>query len=106
MMPQAQSGGDHIRPATANDLPAIYEVWYTSEVGDDPDPPARGPGDWLRHELETGELIVAERDGQVIGFAATITRGEVTFLAECFVLTSVQSAGVGRQLLQRLLPRD
>jgi ribosomal protein S18 acetylase RimI-like enzyme len=94
---------ESIRPATAGDLPALYDIWYASEVGDDPHPP-RGPWPWLAHELTTGALLLAERDGATIGFAATITRDTITFLSDCFVRADVQSGGVGRRLLQQLHP--
>src|SRR4051794_7252463 len=95
-----------IRPAAAADLPALYDIWYAREVGDDPRPPTRGPWPWLSHELATGELLLAERDGTPIGFAATITRDNITFLSDCFVRAEAQSSGVGRRLLQRLLAGD
>ena len=95
-----------IRPATPEDLPALYDIWYWSEAGDAPSQPPRGPWPWLAHELATGELLLAERDGAAIGFAATITRGEIAFLSDCFVRAAAQSGGVGRRLLQQLLPRD
>jgi GNAT superfamily N-acetyltransferase len=94
-----------IRPATDADLPALYDIWYASEVGDDPQPPPRGPWPWLAHELTTGELVLAERDGAPIGFAGTIARSGITFLSDCFVRADVQSSGVGRRLLDRLLGR-
>jgi len=96
---------ENIRPATATDLPALYDIWYASETGDDPHPP-RGPWPWLAHELTTGTLLLAEHNRAAIGFAATITRSEITFLSDCFVRANAQSGGVGRRLLQRLLPRD
>jgi ribosomal protein S18 acetylase RimI-like enzyme len=95
-----------IRAATAADLPALYDIWYASEVGDDPQPPTRGPWPWLEHELTTGELLLAERDGAALGFAATVTRVNITFLSDCFVRADAQSSGVGRRLLQRLLVGD
>ncbi len=94
-----------IRPATAADLPTLYDIWYASEVGD-AQPPPRGPWPWLAHELTSGALLLAERDGTAIGFAATITRDEIVFLSDCFVRADAQSRGVGRGLLQRLIPRD
>jgi ribosomal protein S18 acetylase RimI-like enzyme len=97
---------EFIRPATAADLPALYDIWYAREVGDDPHPPPRGPWPWLEHELTTGALLLAERNGTAIGFAATITRSGITFLSDCFVRADAQSSGVGRHLLQRLFPRD
>src|SRR5215211_1241474 len=95
-----------IRPAAAADLPALYDIWYASEVGQSLKPPPRGPWPWLSHELATGELLLAERDGAVLGFAATITRDTITFLSDCFVRADAQSSGVGRRLLQRLLAGD
>jgi hypothetical protein len=92
-----------IRPATAADLPALYDIWYASEVGAGPNPPPRGPWPWLAHELATGELVLAEHDGTALGFAATITRDNITFLSDCFVRADAQSSRVGRRLLQRLL---
>jgi ribosomal protein S18 acetylase RimI-like enzyme len=93
----------NIRPATAADLPALYDIWYASEVGDDPHPPPRGPWPWLAHELATGELVLAEYGGAPIGFAGTITRNGIAFLSDCFVRASAQSSGVGRRLLDQLL---
>ena len=95
-----------IRPATATDLPTLYDIWYASEVGQSRNPPPRGPWSWLAHELATGELLLAERDGTPIGFAGTITRDAITFLSDCFVRADAQSSGVGRRLLQRLLAGD
>jgi ribosomal protein S18 acetylase RimI-like enzyme len=91
-----------IRPAAAADLPALYDIWYASEAGDEPHPP-RGPWPWLAHELATGQLLLAERDRTPIGFAGTITRSGIAFLADCFVRADAQSSGVGRRLLDRLL---
>jgi GNAT superfamily N-acetyltransferase len=97
---------EEIRPATVADLSVLYDIWYASEAGDDPHPPPRGPWPWLAHELTTGELLVAERAGTAIGFAGTITRSGITFLADCFVRADSQSSGVGRRLLERLLAGD
>jgi GNAT superfamily N-acetyltransferase len=94
-----------IRTAVAADIPQIYDIWYADEVGDDPDPPRRGAPTIIEHELATGELVVAERAGRLDGFATLIVRGGVAFLADCFVRADAQSAGVGRLLLGRLLPR-
>lgn len=95
-----------MRPATAADLPALYDIWYASEAGHAPHPPPRGPWPWLAHELTTGALLLAEHNRTALGFAATITRGEIVFLSDCFVRADAQSSGVGRRLLQQLLPHD
>lgn len=99
--------GVAVRPAAEGDLPEVYDVFYEHEVGDDPDPPPRGDvPSFLRHELETGEMRVAERDGRILGFASLITRGRVSYLAELFVRRSEQSAGVGKLLLRDILAAD
>jgi GNAT superfamily N-acetyltransferase len=97
---------DTIRRATLADLPRIYDIWYASEVEGVRDPPARGNAADFRHELETGEMCVAERSEQIIGFAAALTRSSATYLAELFVAKAYQSSGVGKRLLGAVLPQD
>ena len=94
-----------IRPASEADLAQVYDVFYDNEVGDDPDPPLRGDvPPWLGHVLATGQLLVAERGGRVVGFAGLIVHGPVAYLTDLFVRREQQSAGVGRTLLRRILP--
>lgn len=52
------------------------------------------------------QFWVAEREGQVIGFSRSITRGEARELTELFVLPNQQSGGVGRELITRAFPED
>lgn len=94
-----------IRLATAADLDDVYDLFYRDQVGDDPAPPPRGDvPSFLRHLLATGEVRLAIQDGRVVGFAALITRGDVSYLAELFVRADEQSAGVGKRLLDAVLP--
>lgn len=98
-----------IRPATKADLPDVYDVWYRNEIRSDANPPAPDLTDpaFVR-ERETGEMLVAEeaeRGGRIVGFACTLTRGEITYLAELFVRPECHAAGVGQALLSRILPR-
>jgi ribosomal protein S18 acetylase RimI-like enzyme len=96
-----------IRTATPDDLPAIHLVWYATETVGETDPPPLGePHPWLRHVLQTGMMLVAEQDGEVIGFAGVIDRGDLVFLTDLFVAPQTQSYGVGRALLDAILPRD
>ena len=95
------------RPASEADLKPIYEVWYQNEVLDSPHPPA--PGDmpsYLRHVLETGKMYIAEQDGEVLGFAGAITRGNIAFLTDLFVRPAHQSGQLGKTLLHAVLPQD
>jgi GNAT superfamily N-acetyltransferase len=59
------------------------------------------------HLARTAEHFwLAERDGQAIGFARSILRGGLRELTEFFVRPGEQSAGVGRELLARVFPRE
>ncbi len=95
-----------IRPATAVDLPGIYDVFYENEVSDESDPPPPGiVPSYLKHELATGEMLVAERDGHIIAFAALIVRSSIAYLAELFVRPAHQSTNIGKTLLHQIVPK-
>jgi len=102
------------RPATAADLPDCERVWragldgYLGRLGF-PDVPLENPG--LRrlhaHTLETDPdrfWVATEADGRVVGFGSAVERGPVWFLSMLFVSPDVQARGLGRALLDRLLP--
>ncbi len=95
------------RPAVEADLSAAWDVFYANEVRDNPSPPPRGdvPA-YLRYVLRTGTVLVAERDGDIVAFAAAITRGNVTYLTDLFVRPDEQSSGIGQKLLASVLPVD
>ncbi|MGH7266526.1 MAG: GNAT family N-acetyltransferase, partial [Candidatus Rokuibacteriota bacterium] len=96
-----------IRRARPADLPLLHEIFYEQETAGRRDPPPRGPLPPLyRHELETGVVYVAEREGRVVGFAASISRGAVDFLTEFFVRLAFQADGIGRRLLRHVVPRN
>lgn len=94
-----------IRAATTGDLTACHAVWRATEAASR----APGPSDPLpvlplhRHELETGQLVVAEVDDEIAGFGATLTRSGVAYVADLFVAPDHQSRGIGDQLLHALL---
>jgi len=95
------------RPAHEADLRGAYEVFYRNEVGDSPHPPPLGDiPPHLRHVLHTGTIYVAEQDGKVLAFAGAITRGNITFLTDLFVLPTQQSSQLGKTLLHGILPQD
>ncbi|MBI2763130.1 MAG: hypothetical protein HYX54_05185 [Chloroflexi bacterium] len=124
--------GIALRPAVEEDLPACEEIWrdalndYLLPLGQMEIPPDN-PG--LRqlhaHVLATDpELFwVAERpaadrpsgdpgdredrgDRGILAFAAAARRGPVWFLSMLFVRPSLQQGGIGRALLERMLPPD
>jgi GNAT superfamily N-acetyltransferase len=80
------------RPTSWQDPAALARMWKE-----------RRP--LYEHLARTAEQFwVAERDGQVIGFARSILRGGLRELTEIFVQPGQQSAGVGRELLARAFP--
>ena len=96
-----------IRAATARDLEQTYDVWREAETAAASGaeaPPSRSQTSLHQHEMETGDMFVAESGGRIIGFAAAITRGRIRFLAELYVRPEHRSEGLGRRLLERALP--
>ena len=102
------------RPATLADLPDCERVWregldgYLVPLGFH-EVPLENPG--LRrlhaHTLATdpGRFWVAMRAGTtIVGFGSAVVRGPVWFLSMLFVSPAAQAKGVGRALLERLLP--
>ena len=57
---------------------------------------------WLPASIERGDVFVAEKDGQIVGVAATERREAELFLDRLAVDPSEQGTGLGRWLLQRL----
>jgi ribosomal protein S18 acetylase RimI-like enzyme len=93
-----------IRPAVPADLGQVHDIWYRAEVEEFPGAPPLGDLPAIfRHELDTGEMFVAEASGRVLGYTALIRRGAVAYLAELYVRTEAQSAGIGQALLARVL---
>jgi GNAT superfamily N-acetyltransferase len=94
-----------VRPATTGDLETLWLIRYADEIAGEVNPPEPGPVPaYLGHVLATGRLLVAERDGEVIGFAGSVRRGETAFLTDLFVDPARQSGAVGRTLLRAILP--
>ena len=107
-------GGLTLRPATPADLPACERIWraglmgYLGPMGLG-DIPEENPG--LRrlhaHTLATdpSRFWVAEQAaGTPLAFGSAVLRGPVWFLSMLFVNPEVQAKGVGRAILDRILP--
>jgi GNAT superfamily N-acetyltransferase len=116
MSPPGPAGwGITYRPAAPDDLPACGEIWRDSlndylgrlrqaPVGEDLAPIGR-----LHAHLRATDpdrFWVAARDGVVVGFGSAALRGPVWFLSMLFVRPEHQGAGIGRTLLDRILPGD
>lgn len=96
-----------IRRAVRSDFEKAYDLWYDIEVQGHDNPPARGgiPSVY-EHELETGEMYVAEIREELVGFAAAIRRGSVSYVSELFVRRDQQSSGLGKALLAQISPKN
>ena len=110
--------GISFRRATEADLPDCHRVWreginaYTSAMGAPPLPDDNpGVRRLHAHALATdpGRFLVAElsdRDGQgrVVAFGSAVDRGPLWFLSMLFVEPGEQAKGLGRALLERMVP--
>lgn len=61
---------------------------------------------WEHLTNTSDNFWIAEVDGEAIGYARSILRGDHRELTEFFVLPGNQSAGVGGELLKRAFPND
>jgi GNAT superfamily N-acetyltransferase len=94
-----------VRPAKTPDLDQVYEIWYQAEIQGFPSPPLRGGRPPIfQHEIETGEMYVAEARGYILGYTASIRRSQVIYLSELYVRDDMQSSGIGQALLGQVLP--
>ena len=101
-----------LRTATEADLPACSEIQrvaldgYLAPLGQTltwNTPAIVGLYAHLR-ATDPGRFLVAERDGAPVGFASAWVRGGLWFLAFLFVLPAEQGRGLGRRLLEAVLP--
>ncbi len=105
----AETSTDQIRlrPARLSDVDEIFDIWWDAEMSDyDDAPPRPRTPPTYAHEIATGKVIVAERNGRLLGFCAVVRRGEVAFLAELFIRREAQSSHLGKRLLDATLPHD
>lgn len=111
--------GITIRPATIADLPDAHRIWrdaidaYTERLGSQP-LPRENPGVMRLHAhciaTDPSRFQVAVRssvrgEGRVVGFGSAVERGPLWFLSMLFVEPGEQARGLGKALLDALLPR-
>lgn len=102
-----------LRAADAADIPTCAEIWresindYTGRLNQHPIPDDLGRIIRLHQHLfatDPGLFVVAEREGRIVGFAAAVRRERLWFLSMCFVRPGEQGRGLGRRLVEAILP--
>src|SRR6266571_5211895 len=87
-----------VRPAHAKDRAEIERI--AAANGQPPEDSARDSR-YLTHLTRHGNVLVAEANGKLTGFAATRALGYVTLLCDLFVDPARHGGGIGRRLLDR-----
>jgi GNAT superfamily N-acetyltransferase len=107
-----------LRPATAEDLPICAAIWraalndYLVRLGQPEMPDDLGPILRLYAHLRSTDparFVVAERGGDdgrpaIDAFVSAVVRDRLWFLSMLFVLPHAQGRGIGRRLLDHVLP--
>jgi len=107
--------GVRVRPAEPADLPACARIWRDGindylrrlnqrEIPDDLAAISRLHAHLLA--TDPGMFLVAVRGELVVAFGAAARRDDLWFLSMLFVVPGEQGAGVGRALLEQILPAD
>ena len=110
--------GTAFRRARPEDLPACAEIWrdalndYLLRLNQPEVPDELGPIGRLYTHLRATDpdrFVVAtvpgaDGDERVVGFGSAVVRGSIWFLSMLFVRPESQGQGLGRALLERILP--
>ena len=104
------------RPARVDEIETCAGIWRTAindyivRLGQGEIPPEMNPLIRLFTHLHTTDperfVVATEIDDRVVAFASAIARERFWYLSMLFVLPEFQGAGVGRQLLGRVLPDE
>ncbi|MEO8571591.1 MAG: GNAT family N-acetyltransferase [Chloroflexota bacterium] len=107
------TAGLTFRPATVEEVPACAAIWRTSindyirRLGQPEIPPEVHPISRLFVHLRTTDpdrfLVAVGGDERIVAFGAAIVREGLWYLSMLFVLPEFQAAGVGRDLLGKLM---
>ena len=104
-----------VRDATLHDLPALtasyrYAVENTTTTMDTSTPTLESRAEWFRHHDERHPVIVAELDGEVVGWASISAWSDWggyrdTAEASAYVTPDWQGRGIGKTLMKELVER-
>ena len=105
----------HIRDATSHDLPALTAIYkhaveHTTATMDTSTPTLESQAEWFRHHDERHPVMVAELNGEVVGWAsisAWSDRGGYRDTAEAsaYVTPERHGQGIGKALMKELVKR-
>ncbi len=105
----------HIRDATSHDLPALTAIYkhaveHTTATMDTSTPTLESQAEWFRHHDERHPVLVAELEGEVVGWAsisAWSDRGgyQDTAEASAYVTPERHGRGIGKALMKELVKR-
>jgi GNAT superfamily N-acetyltransferase len=117
--PRPAFAGATIRPARPDELPACAAIWrdaindYIVRLGQGEMPDELHPVSRLfAHTRSTDPdrfVVATVPDGggeRVVAFASAVVRERLWYLSMLFVLPEWQGAGLGRELLARVMPAD
>lgn len=90
-------GGVILRRGVRGDGASVISLWAKH---DEIDEGAVATDVILDHLFDRAEVVIAEADGAVVGFGATIRVGTITHLTDLFVVRDRQGMGIGRALLR------
>lgn len=116
----AHAGELTYRPVRVDEIETCARIWRTAindyivRLGQEEVPPEMNPVIRLFTHLQSTDperFIVASRPDEtgaeeIVSFALAISRERLWYLSMLFVLPELQGAGIGRQLLARVLPDD
>jgi GNAT superfamily N-acetyltransferase len=105
------------RPARPDEMAACGGIWrdaingYIGRLGQGEIPPEINPVTRLFVHLQSTDperfiVAITPDDERVVAFASAIVRERLWHLSMLFILPRYQGAGVGRELLARVLPAD
>jgi L-amino acid N-acyltransferase YncA len=105
----------HVRDATSHDLPALTAIYkhaveHTTATMDTSTPTLESQAEWFRHHDERHPVMVAELNGEVVGWAsisAWSDRGGYRDTAEAsvYVTPERRGQGIGKTLIKELVKR-
>ncbi|HTJ36462.1 MAG TPA: GNAT family N-acetyltransferase [Dactylosporangium sp.] len=90
-----------VRPARPDDDPGIADV---ARRNAQPESQSGADAAYTAHLRDRGRLLVADRSGRIIGYAATVGIGAASMLTDLFVDPETHGSGTGKALLSALWP--